>query len=92
MKMIDEDNRDLSGTGSDLGLDEKDENGKDRNHQATYENESQRDYSPMVSISLKEYDKLKEQSKFITDPNMIAIVDKIGELIRALRKNIRMPL
>jgi len=24
MKMIDEDNRDLSGTGSDLGLDEKD--------------------------------------------------------------------
>ena len=92
MKMIDEDNRDLSGTGSDLGLDEKDENGKDRNHQATYENESQRDYSPMVSISLKEYDKLKEQSKFITDPNMIAIVDKIGELLRALRKNIRMPL
>ena len=92
MKMIDEDNRDLSGTGSDLGLDEKDVNGKDRNHQATYENESQRDFSPMVSISLKEYDKLKEQSKFITDPNMIAIVDKIGELIRALRKNIRMPL
>ena len=92
MKMIDEDNRDLSGTGSNLGLDEKDVNGKDRNHQATYENESQRDYSPMVSISLKEYDKLKEQSKFITDPNMIAIVDKIGELIRALRKNIRMPL
>ena len=92
MKMIDEDNRDLSGTGSDLGLDEKDVNGKDRNHQATYENESQRDFSPMVSISLKEYDKLKDQSKFITDPNMIAIVDKIGELIRALRKNIRMPL
>ena len=43
--MIDEDNRDLSGTGSDLGLDEKDENGKDRNHQATYENESQRTLS-----------------------------------------------
>ena len=61
-------------------------------HDKTYENETQRDLSPMVSISLKEYDKLKEQSKFITDPNMIAIVDKIGELIRALRKNIRMPL
>ena len=44
------------------------------------------------NIIKKEYDKLKEQSKFITDPNMIAIVDKIGELIRALRKNIRMPL
>ena len=29
-------------------------------HDKTYENESNRDYSPMVSISLKEYDKLKE--------------------------------
>ena len=72
-------------------IQEKDQE-KDRSHQATYENETQRDLSPMVSISLKEYDKLKEQSKFITDPNLIAIVDKIGELIRALRKNIRMPL
>ena len=57
----------------------------------TFENETSAP-SPMVQISLKEYDKLKEQSKFITDPNMIAIVDKIGELLRALRKNIRMPL
>ena len=86
--MIDEDNRDLSGTGSDLGLDEKDENGKDRNHQATYENESQRDFSPMVSISLKEYDKLKEKGHFITDKNLIDIIDNIERLVRALRKHI----
>jgi len=72
-------------------IQEKDQE-KDRSHQATYENETQRDLSPMVSISLKEYDKLKEEQHYITDPNMIAIVDKIGELIRALRKNIRMPL
>ena len=86
--MIDEDNRDLSGTGSDLGLDEKDENGKDRSHQATYENETQRDFTPMVSISLKEYDKLKEKQHFITDKNLIDIIDNIERLVRALRKHI----
>ena len=61
-------------------------------HDKTYENEHERDYTPMVQISIKEYDKLKEQSKYITDPNIISIIDKIGELVRALRKNIRMPL
>jgi len=71
-----------------LGLDEKDVNGKDRNHQATYENESQRDFSPMVSISLKEYDKLKEKGHFITDKNLIDIIDNIERLVRALRKHI----
>ena len=91
--MIDEDIRDLSGTGSDLGLDEKDVNGKDCNHQATYEqatyeNETQRDYSPMVSISLKEYDKLKEKQHFITDKSLIDIIDNIERLVRALRKHI----
>ena len=65
--------------------------GSTHEHDKSYENETPAP-SPMVQISLKEYDKLKEQSKFITDPNLIAIVDKIGELIRALRKNIRMPL
>ena len=65
--------------------------GSTHEHDKTFENETPAP-SPMVQISLKEYDKLKEQSKFITDPNMIAIVDKIGELLRALRKNIRMPL
>ena len=55
---------------------------------ASYENESS--LQRTVTIPLEEYDKLKEQNHYITDPDMIAIVDKIGELVRALRKNIRM--
>ena len=42
----------------------------------------------MVQISIKEYDKLKERSKYITDKDMIAVIDKIEELVRALRKHI----
>ena len=57
---------------------------------ASYENESS--LQRTVTIPLAEYDKLKEENHYITDPNMIAIVDKIGELVRALRKNIRMPI
>ena len=60
----------------------------DRSVDATYENESTRDTSPMVQISLKEYDKLKERSKYITDRNLIGCIDKIEELVRALRKHI----
>jgi hypothetical protein len=67
---------------------DEEENGKDCNHQATYENETQKDYSPMVSISLKEYDKLKEKQHFITDKNLIDIIDNIERLVRALRKHI----
>ena len=52
-------------------------------HDMTYENEQS-----MVTIPLKEYDKLKEQSNYITDPSLIAVIDKIEELIRALRKHI----
>ena len=59
-----------------------------REEAASYENESTLQRS--VTIPLAEYDKLKEENHYITDPNMIAIVDKIGELVRALRKNIRM--
>ena len=44
--------------------------------------------SPMVQISLKEYDKLKEQGKYITDPSLISVIDKLEELTRALRKHI----
>jgi|TARA_B100000900_G_scaffold340394_1_gene303177 hypothetical protein len=44
--------------------------------------------SPMVQISLKEYDKLKEQQRYITDPSLISVIDKIEELVRALRKHI----
>ena len=61
---------------------------KDQAHNLTYENETQ--LNRTVTIPLAEYDNLKEEQHYITDPNMIAIVDKIGELIRALRKNIRM--
>ena len=61
---------------------------QDRAEAASYEDEitSRR----TVTIPLKEYDQLKEQTHYITDKNMIAIIDKIGELVRALRKNIRM--
>ena len=55
---------------------------------ATMENEGNRDLSPMVQISIKEYDKLKEQKNYITDPNLIGIIDKLEELVRALRKHI----
>ena len=61
---------------------------KQRGLDATMENEGQRDLSPMVQISIKEYDKLKERSKYITDRDMISVIDKIEELVRALRKHI----
>ena len=64
---------------------------KQRALDATLENESaesRENYGPMVQISLKEYDKLKERSKYITDKDMIAVIDKIEELVRALRKHI----
>ena len=49
----------------------------------TYENEQS-----MVTIPLKEYDKLKQHGQYITDPSLISIIDKIEELTRALRKHI----
>jgi|TARA_B000000609_G_C24181288_1_gene358656 hypothetical protein len=55
----------------------------DRDVDSTFENEQS-----MVTIPLKEYDKLKERSKYITDRDMIAVIDKIEELVRALRKHI----
>ena len=55
----------------------------DRDVDHTYENEQS-----MVTIPLKEYDKLRERQKYITDKNMIAVVHKIEELVRALRKHI----
>jgi len=61
---------------------------QDRAEAASYENESS--IQRTVTIPLAEYDKLKEEQHYITDKNMIAIIDKIGELVRALRKNIRM--
>ena len=49
----------------------------------TFENENS-----TVTIPLKEYDKLREKQKYITDKDMISVVDKIEELVRALRKHI----
>ena len=53
---------------------------------ATYEDEhtSRR----TVTIPLKEYDELKTEQSFIKDPSLISIIDKVEELIRALRKHI----
>ena len=49
----------------------------DRSEDKSYENESTRDTTPMVQITLKEYDKLKERSKYITDRDLIGCIDKI---------------
>ena len=57
-------------------------------HDRTYENEGSRDLSPMVQISIKEYDKLKEQSKYITDPTLIGMIDKLEFFVKELRKHI----
>ena len=56
---------------------------EDRDVDATYENEQS-----TVTISLKEYDKLKEKQHYITDKDLISCIDKIEELVRALRKHI----
>ena len=53
----------------------------------SFENESSPP-SPMVQISLKEYDKLKEQQHYITDKALIDIIDNMERLLRALRKHI----
>jgi|TARA_R110000851_G_scaffold126746_4_gene258421 hypothetical protein len=55
----------------------------DRSVDKTFENEQS-----TVTIPLKDYDKLREKQKYITDKDMISVVDKIEELVRALRKHI----
>ena len=57
-------------------------------HDRTYENDGSRDLSPMVQISIKEYDRLKERTKYITDKDMIAKIDKIEFFVKELRKHI----
>ena len=57
-------------------------------HDKTYENESTRDTTPMVRISLKEYDALRDQTKYITDPTLIGAIDKIEFFVKELRKHI----
>tara|TARA_E500000318_G_scaffold111507_1_gene130360 strand:- start:924 stop:1121 length:198 start_codon:yes stop_codon:yes gene_type:complete len=56
---------------------------EDRDVDATYENEKS-----TVTISLKEYDKLRDKQHYITDKDLINCIDKIEELVRALRKHI----
>ena len=59
---------------------------KEQAESASYENEVAT--SRTVTIPLREYDALKEQQHFIKDPSLISIIDKIEELVRALRKHI----
>ncbi len=58
----------------------------DRSEDHSYENEG--GLRSTVTITLKEYDKLREKQKYITDPDLIRCVDKIEELVRAVRKHI----
>lgn len=53
----------------------------------SFENESSPP-SPMVQISLKEYDKLKGKQHFITDKSLIEYIDKIEFFVKELRKHI----
>jgi len=55
----------------------------DKDVDRSFENEQS-----TVTIPLREYDKLKEKQHYITDKDMIAVIDKIEELVRALRKHI----
>tara|TARA_B100000214_G_scaffold331324_1_gene272216 strand:- start:92 stop:310 length:219 start_codon:yes stop_codon:yes gene_type:complete len=61
---------------------------KQRALDATMENEAKSDFGPMVQISVKEYDKLKERQKFITDKSLIDYIDKIEFFVKELRKHI----
>ena len=61
---------------------------KQRGLDATMENEGNRDLSPMVQISVKEYDNLKDQGKYITDPTLISAIDKIEFFVKEMRKHI----
>ena len=58
----------------------------DRSEDLSYENEG--GLRSTVTITLKEYDKLREQQKYITDRDLINCIDKIEELVRALRTHI----
>ena len=61
---------------------------KQRGLDATMENEGVRDLSPMVQISIKEYDRLKERSRYITDKDLISMIDKLECFVKELRKHI----
>ena len=52
-------------------------------HDLTYENEQS-----TVTIPLKEYDRLKNQTNYITDPTLIGAIDKNEFFVKELRKHI----
>ena len=54
----------------------------------SYENEGVNDFGPMVQISIKEYDRLKERSRYITDKDLISMIDKLEFFVKELRKHI----
>ena len=67
-----------------MSIDKDTQHGRDTHEQdLTYENEQSK-----VTIPLKEYDSLKDQSKYITDPTLIATIDKIEFFVKELRKHI----
>ena len=59
------------------------DNHKEHGEEMSYENEQS-----IVTIPLKEYDKLKDQSKYITDDSLISAKDKIEFFVKELRKHI----
>ena len=61
---------------------------KDHGQDMSYENEVTRDSSPYVRISVDEYNKLRDQGKYITDPTLISAIDKIEFFVKEMRKHI----
>ena len=55
----------------------------DRSVDATFENEQS-----TVTLPIKEYDKLKDKQKYITDKSLIEYIDKIEFFVKELRKHI----
>ena len=64
-------------------MSEYDQGRDTHDHDMTYENEQS-----MVTIPLKEYDKLKDQGKYITDATLISAIEKIEFFVKELRKHI----
>ena len=64
------------------------EHHKEHGQDMSYENEVTRDSSPYVRISIDEYNKLRDQANYITDPTLIGAIDKIEFFVKELRKHI----
>ena len=75
---------DTPNTAVGIDTDDRDTDETDK----TWENEASSDTTPMVRISLKEYNDLRDQTKYITDPTLIGAIDKIEFFIKELRKHI----